>query len=120
MLSHTNQISAVILFPTSLHRTHPPTQINPRQICWTGSVISGAHNYIRAEGKGRSMQRPHKRLKFENVLTVVLLLFLACMRMCANMCTETSQRTRKSTRTLFAVKQRKETVTDLEKCCTTR
>ena len=78
MLSHTNQISAVILFPTSLHRTHPPTQINPRQICWTGSVISGAHNYIRAEGKGRSMQRPHKRLKFENVLTVVLLLFLAC------------------------------------------
>ena len=34
--------------------------------------------------------------------------------MCTNTCTETSQRTRKSTRTLFVVKQRKETVTDLE------
>ena len=74
---------------------------------------------LRAEGKGRSMQRPCKRLKFENVLTVVLLLFLACTRTCTNTCTETSQRARKSTRTLFVVKQRKEMVTDLEKCCTT-
>ena len=38
---------------------------------------SGAHNDMRAEGKGRSVQRPCKRLKFENVLTVVPLLFLA-------------------------------------------
>ena len=39
--------------------------------------ISGAHNDVRVEGKGRSVQRRHKRLKFENVLTLVLLLFLA-------------------------------------------
>ena len=50
---------------------------------------------------------------------VVPLLFLACTQTCTNTCTETSQRTRKSTRTLFVVKQREETVTDLEKCCTT-
>ena len=41
---------------------------------------SGAHNDMRAEGKGRSVQRPCKRLKFENVLTVVPLLFLAHTR----------------------------------------
>ena len=35
------------------------------------------HNDVRAEAKGRSVQRPCKRLKFENVLTVVPLLFLA-------------------------------------------
>ena len=35
-------------------------------------TLPGAHNDVRAEGKGRSMQRPRKRLKFENVLTVVL------------------------------------------------
>ena len=35
------------------------------------------HNDVRAKGKGRSVQRRHKRLKFENVLTVVPLLFLA-------------------------------------------
>ena len=35
-------------------------------------------NDVRAEGKGRSVQRPRKRLKFENVLTVVPLLLLAC------------------------------------------
>jgi len=29
------------------------------------------------EGKGRSVQQPRKRLKFENFLTVVPLLFLA-------------------------------------------
>jgi len=29
------------------------------------------------EGKGRHVQQPRKRLKFENILTVVLLLFLA-------------------------------------------
>jgi len=37
----------------------------------------GAHNDVRAEGKRRSVQRPRTRLKFENVLTVVPLLFLA-------------------------------------------
>ena len=31
-------------------------------------------NDVKAEGKGRSVQRPRKRLKFENVLTVVSLL----------------------------------------------
>ena len=45
-------------------------------------AIPGAHNDIRAKGKGRSMQRPPKRLKLENVPMVVLLLFLACTRMC--------------------------------------
>ena len=40
----------------------------------------GAHNDVRAEGKGRSVQRPCKRVKFENVLTVVPLLFLASTR----------------------------------------
>ena len=35
------------------------------------------HNDVRAKGKGRSVQQPRKRLKFENVLTVVPLLFLA-------------------------------------------
>ena len=65
------------------------------------------------------MQRPRKRLKFENILMVIPLLFSACTRKCANTCTETSQRTRKSTRTLFVVKQRKEMVADLEKCCMT-
>ena len=33
--------------------------------CWTGSVISGAHNDVKAEGKWRGVQRPHTRLKFE-------------------------------------------------------
>jgi len=40
-------------------------------------AVSGAHNDVRVEGKGRSVQRPRKRLKFENVLTLVPLLFLA-------------------------------------------
>ena len=31
---------------------------------------SGVHNDVRAEGKGRSVQRPHKRLYFENFLMV--------------------------------------------------
>ena len=75
------------------------------------SLIPGAHNDVRVEGKGRSMQQPCKRLKFENILIVVPLLFLACMQTCTNMCMETSQRTIKSTRPLFAVKQRKETMT---------
>ena len=56
---------------------------------------AGAHNDIRVEGKGRRMQRPHKRLKFENVLTVVPLLFLACTQTCINTWTETPQRTKK-------------------------
>ena len=37
-----------------------------------------AHIDIRVEGKGRSVHQPRKRLKFENILTVVPLLFLAC------------------------------------------
>jgi len=82
-------------------------------------LVAGAHNDVRAEGKGRSVQQPRKRLKFGIVLMVVPLLFLACTQTCTNTCMETPQRTRKSTRTLFVVKQRKETVTDLEKCCTT-
>jgi len=76
----------------------------------TVSMTSGAHNDVRAEGKGRSVQRPRTRLKFENIFTVVPLLSSACTQMCTNTCTKTSQRTRKSTRTLFVVKQRKETV----------
>jgi len=40
-------------------------------------IVAGAHNDVRVEGKGRSLQWPRKRLKFENVLTVVPLLFLA-------------------------------------------
>ena len=50
---------------------------------------------------------------------VVPLLFLACTQTCTNTCMVTSQRMRKSARTLFVVKQRKETVTDLKKSCTT-
>jgi len=33
-------------------------------------------NDVRAEGKGRGIQRPRKRLKFKNIPMVVLLLFL--------------------------------------------
>ena len=38
-------------------------------------VLAGEHNDVKAEGKGRSVQRPRRRLKFENILTVVPLLF---------------------------------------------
>jgi len=41
------------------------------------NIATGTHNDVRAEGKGRSFQRPCKRLKFENTLTLVPLLFLA-------------------------------------------
>jgi len=54
--------------------------------------LTGVHNDVRVEGKGRSVQRSRKRLKLENVLTVVPLLFLACTQTCTNTCTETSQR----------------------------
>jgi len=40
-------------------------------------LLAGVHNDVRVEGKGRSVQRPRKRLKFKNVLKVVPLLFLA-------------------------------------------
>ena len=37
--------------------------------------VSGAHNdYVEEEGKGRSKNYPHERLKFQNFLMVVLLL----------------------------------------------
>ena len=91
-------------------------------LCSPELIDAGAHNDVRVEGKGRSVQRPRRRLKLENFLTVVPLLFLVCTWTCTNTCTETSQRTRKrkaSTRTPFVVKQRKEMVTNLEKCCTT-
>ena len=35
---------------------------------------SGAHNEVRVEGKGRSLQQPHKKLKCENFPMEVLLL----------------------------------------------
>ena len=56
----------------------PPRFLSPchGSSCNVMSQVPGAHNDVRAEGKGRSVQRPRKRLKFENVLTVVLLLFL--------------------------------------------
>ena len=41
------------------------------------NIATGTHNDVRAEGRERSLQRPCKRLKFENTLTVVPLLFLA-------------------------------------------
>ena len=50
--------------------------MNPSSVITTLHV-AGAHNDVRAEGKETSVQRPHKRLKFENVLMVVLLLLLA-------------------------------------------
>jgi len=40
-------------------------------------VVSGAHNDVKAEGKRSNVQRPRKRINFENVLTVVPLLFLS-------------------------------------------
>jgi len=46
------------------------------------------HNDVRAEEKERSVQWPCKRLKFENILTVVPLLFLA--RMCSASSTDYS------------------------------
>jgi len=101
------------------HQTHVHDGNNECSTHFNLKAAPGAHNDVTAEEKGRSFQRPRKRLKFENVLTVVPLLFLACMRTCTNTCMETSQRTRKSTRTPFVVKQRKETVADLEKYCTT-
>ena len=52
----------------------PDSQLVYTCVCF---VISGAHNDVRAEGKGRSVQQPRKRLKFESVLMVVPLLFLA-------------------------------------------
>jgi len=57
----------------------PPRFLSPCRgsSCNVMSQVPGAHNDVRAEGKGRSVQRPRKRLKFENVLTVVPLLFLA-------------------------------------------
>ena len=48
--------------------------------CTKKIAAAGVHNYVRAEGKGSNVQRSRKRLKFENVLTVVPLLFLACTR----------------------------------------
>ena len=39
-------------------------------------IYKGAHNDVRVEGKGRSVQRSRKRVKFENIPTVVALLFL--------------------------------------------
>jgi len=39
-------------------------------------LLAGAHNDVRVEGKGRSVQ-PRKRLKFKNFLKVVPLLLLA-------------------------------------------
>jgi len=58
-------------------------------------VSPGVHNDVRAERKGRSVQQMHKRFKFENIPTVVPLLFIACTWACTNTCTETSQRVRK-------------------------
>ena len=74
------------------HALHAPSKIFANVVKWTVIailtspiysiilfVLPGAHNDVGAEGKGRSVQRPHKILKFENVLTVVPpLLFLAC------------------------------------------
>ena len=45
---------------------------------FNGKLVPGAHDDASAEGKRRSMQHPCKRLKFENIPTVVPLLFLAC------------------------------------------
>ena len=68
--------------------------------------------------EGRSVKRPHKRLKIENFPTVVPLLFLACT------CTETSRRMtiledreKASIRTPMVARQGNDTlvVTDLDK-----
>ena len=61
------------------------------------TLTPGAHNYIRAEGKGGGMQRSHERLNFElfHCSLVTILLFLARMLTCTNTHTETSQWMRK-------------------------
>jgi len=80
-------------------------------------VQSRAHKWRKSGKKGKEHATTMQRLKFENVLKVVLLLLLACTRMCTNMCMETSQRMRKaSTRTPFV---RKGMVIALEKCAMT-
>ena len=43
-------------------------------------VVPGAHNDVRSGRESRSVQRPRKRLNFENVPTLVPLLF--CARTC--------------------------------------
>ena len=81
-----------ILISAPKYALHAPSKIFANVVKWTviailtsspiysiiQSVLPGAYNDVRVEGKGRSVQRPHKRLKFENVLVVVPLLFLAC------------------------------------------
>ena len=42
---------------------------------YTFCVQSGAHNDVRSGRESRSVQRPRKRLNFENVPTLVPLLF---------------------------------------------
>ena len=84
--------------------------------------IGSPRSDVRVEGKGRSMQRPRKRLKFENVLMVVPLLFLACSE-CVQPHEWRLHKGREREKPVpghhaFVVKQRKEMVTDLEKCCT--
>ena len=63
--------------------SHPCDKIFPNMVSTLlqeRNMFPGAHNDVRAEGNGRSVQQSCKRLKFENILMVVLLLFLA--RMC--------------------------------------
>ena len=60
-----------------------------------------------------------QKIKFENIPMVVPLLFLAFTQVCSR---ETSQRMRKrknSTRTPCVVKQKRDLVTDFQKCCMT-
>ena len=74
-----------------------------------------AHIDIRVEGKGRSVHQPRKRLKFENILTVVPLLFLACVR---ERVQTHVQRLHKGRNTICSEAE-KEIVTDFEICCAT-
>ena len=86
-----------------------PLEMNYQELLASGAHNEhNEHNDVRAEGKGRSVQRPRKRLKFENVLTIVPLLFLVCTRTCTKHVCGDFTKDEKSTRTLFVVKQRKE------------
>ena len=57
---------------------------------------SGAHNEVRVEGKGRSLQQPHKKLKCENFpMEVLLLLYGLQVYVYTNTSMETTERMRK-------------------------
>jgi len=76
------------------------------------------HNDVRAEGKGRNMQRPRKRLKFENVLTVVPLLFFSLYANVYKHMNGDSTKDEKEYQDTICSEAEEGMVTDLEKYCT--